>query len=333
MILRLKQILPVFLVIFLLFGCSPSTPDQVHEETGLIPVTFQSDWFAQPEYAGFYQALATGLYEKHGLDVTIVEGGPNADPLKRLLLRRCDFMNVRSDKAVVVYARGMPVKFVGATMQHNPEGILSHAENPITDFSQLDQKRIMVDVGAPWIDFIENKFGIQILRMPHNFGLSHYLNDKSFIMQCFITNEPYYVRKKGANPVVLPMWESGFDTYRGILVHTDFMKTHPDVVTAFVQATHEAWYDYLYNDPTPAHELIAQRNQQMTPDFMEFIRNSIIQYGIVDGSPNKPANIGKLDPERLKEHINVLFDLNVIDKKFEFSEVFPILPNLTFHTN
>jgi NitT/TauT family transport system substrate-binding protein len=329
MMRRYLLILPVLSILWILFGCKPETSEETADVNRLRAVTFQSDWFAQPEYAGFYQALATGLYRKYGLDVTIVEGGPNADPLKRLLLKRCDFMNIRSDNAIVAYSRGMPIRFVGVTMQHNPQGILSHAENPITDFKQLDGKRVMVDVGAPWIEFIEKKFNITIIRMPHNFGFSHYLNDQSFIMQCFVTNEPYYVRKHGANPVVLPMWKSGFDVYRGILVQADFMEKNPEVVNAFVSATQEAWHDYLYGDPTPAHKLIAERNSQMTPDFMEFIRKSMIEYGIVDGQPNDPENIGKMDPIRLQEHIEVLFDLKVIEKKFEFSEVFPILPSST----
>lgn len=297
------------------------------DESGLTPITFQSDWFAQPEYAGYYQALATGLYEEYGLDVTILEGGPNTDPTKRLMVKRCDAMNIRSDDAIVAYSRGMPVKFIGVTMQHNPQGILSHEEHAITDFKQLDGKRIMVDVGAPWIDFLEKKYDIQIARMPHNFGLSHFLNDKEFVMQCFVTNEPYFVKQKGASPHVLPIWESGLDTYRGIMVHADTWKENPEAMQAFVDATQEAWHDYLYRDPTPAHQLIAERNERMTQELMDFIRNAIIDYGIVDGKPNDPSNIGKMDRAFLQKNVDILYDLKVIDKKFEISELFPTLPS------
>ncbi len=322
-----------FVVLLLLTSCSPrsqsETRIQKDPDTGLIPLVFQSDWFAQPEYAGFYQALATGLYEKHGLDVTILEGGPNTDPTKRLLLKRCDIMNIRADDAIVAFSRGMPVKFIGVTMQHNPQGILSHEEHAITDFKQLDGKRVMVDLGAPWIDFIEKKYNIQLVRMPHNFGLSHYLNDKEFIMQCFVTNEAYFVRQKGANPHVLPLWESGLDTYRGIMVHADSWKNNRPALEAFVAATREAWLDYLYHDPAPAHQLISQRNDRMTPELMEFIRQSMLDYGIIDGKPNDPANVGKIERSFLQNNVDILYDLKVIDKKFEISELFPTLPPST----
>jgi NitT/TauT family transport system substrate-binding protein len=309
------------LAALLLVSCGRKTPD-AGNESGLVPVTFQSDWFAQPEYAGFYQALATGRYAQHGLDVTIVEGGPNADPMKRLLLKRCDFINGRSDDALVSFARGMPLRMVGITMQHNPESILSHAENPITDFRQLDGRRIMTNVAAPWLDYIERRYNIRVVRMPHNFGLSHFLNDQQFIMSCFLTQEPFYVREQGADPVVLPLMESGFDTYRGILAHADTVRDRPEVVRAFVQATHEAWHDYLYGDPSPAHALIASRNPAMTPEFMAFIRQNLLDYGMITGNPSDPANIGKMDEARLKTQIDQLHELGLIEKKFDFREVF-----------
>lgn len=311
----------------LLYACE-RRPEATPSKPGEVPrvsLVFQSDWFAQPEYAGFYQALATGRYADYGLDVTILEGGPNADPTKRLLLKRCDLMNIRADDAIVAHARGMPVRFIGVTMQHNPQGILSHAEHAITDFRQLDGRRVMVDVGAPWIDYIESKYDIQLIRMPHNFGLSHFLNDPKFIMQCFVTNEAYFVRQKGANPHVLPIWESGLDTYRGILVHAETWETKRPALEAFVRATQEAWHEYLYEDPAPAHDLIAQRNERMTPELMEFIRQSMLDYGIVDGKPNHPANIGRLEADKVQSNVDILHQLGVIDKKVDIFELFPTL--------
>lgn len=315
----------LLLAVFCLISCSSPEPEKADND--LISVTMQTDWLAQPEYAGFYQAKAAGIYEKYGLDVTIVEGGPNADPMKRLILKRCDFVNARSDDVIVAFARGMPVQFVGVTLQHNPLAILSHAENPITEFGQLDGKRIMVNVAAPWIDYLEGKYDIQVVRMPHNFGLSHYLNDKEFVMQCFLTNEPYQVRKLGADPIVLPMWKSGWDAYRGIVVHSDSLQDRPEVVEKFVNATHEAWQSYLFGDPSPAHELIQNRNPKMTDDFMGYIRSQLIENHMV--AKETAGSIGKFDPARLQEQIQILSDMKIIEKKFDYSEVFTIFASST----
>jgi NitT/TauT family transport system substrate-binding protein len=245
--------------------------------------------------------------------------------MKRLLLGRCDLINARADDVMVAFSRGMPLRFAGVTMQHNPQAILSHRAHAITDFRQLDGRRIMVDVSAPWVDFIERRYDIRVQRMPHNFGLSHYLNDERFIMQCFLTNEPYYVEKAGADPVVLPMWESGYDTYRGVVVTDDTWGKRPEAVRAFMAATREAWADYLYGDPSPAHQLIASRNPQMTAEFMDFIRSQLLEHGIIDGRPSSAANIGRLETGRLEVPHQALFELGVIEKKVDFEVLFPTL--------
>ena len=48
-------------------------------------VTFLTSWFAQAEHGGFYQAKATGLYERAGLDVTLRMGGPQVNGMQLLL--------------------------------------------------------------------------------------------------------------------------------------------------------------------------------------------------------------------------------------------------------
>src|SRR6202048_2109426 len=55
-------------------------------------VSFIPSWFAQAEHGGFYQAKATGLYEKAGLDVTIKMGGPQVNGSQLLLAGETDFM-------------------------------------------------------------------------------------------------------------------------------------------------------------------------------------------------------------------------------------------------
>lgn len=285
----------------------------------------QTDWFAQPEYAGFYQALALGYYEEAGIKIEIQEGGPNTGPLNRLLTGRAHFMNARSESAIVSVARGLPVRFVGVTLQHNPEAVLSHAEQAITDFRQLDGKSIMADLSAPWIRYIQHKYDISINLLPHNFGISHYLSDQSFVMACFLTNEPYFVRQQGANPSVLPVWESGFDSYRGILVHQELVDAEPEMVKKFVEATHRGWYSYLYEDPSPAHDLIAQRNPNMTPEFMDFIFRQIQEYGLVDGRPRAAENIGAFNESRMREQIEILKNIELIGNKIEFDDVFSMV--------
>ncbi len=55
-------------------------------------VTFMSSWYAQAEHGGFYQAVAKGIYKKHGLDVTIKMGGPQVNNMQLMLAGQADFI-------------------------------------------------------------------------------------------------------------------------------------------------------------------------------------------------------------------------------------------------
>src|ERR1700682_1692039 len=46
-------------------------------QTALDKVSFGTNWVAEAEHGGFFQALADGTYKSYGLDVTIVPGGPH----------------------------------------------------------------------------------------------------------------------------------------------------------------------------------------------------------------------------------------------------------------
>jgi len=59
-------------------------------------VTFLTSWFAQAEHGGFYQAKATGLYEKAGLDVTLKMGGPQVNGVSRIFTGQHPLHNDRS---------------------------------------------------------------------------------------------------------------------------------------------------------------------------------------------------------------------------------------------
>lgn len=219
---------------FVLVGCKPADEDV---ENHLIPVTLQTDWFAQPEHGGFYQALAKGYYAEEGLDVTIRSGGPNAMSLQGILRGRSHFAMHRADFILKQASEGVEIQMVMATLQHDPQAILLHASNPISRIEELDGKRVMAIPGLTWITFVERKFGIRLNILPHDFGLERFLQDPEFIQQCMLTNEPFYVQQQGVEAKVIPMRETGFDPYHGIYSLESFVRNNPDIVARFVRAS------------------------------------------------------------------------------------------------
>lgn len=290
-------------------GCRPDTGSSP-APTALV---LQTDWFPQPEHGGFYQALAKGYYAEAGLEVTILPGGPNAMSTQKVIKGTAHFAMNRADTIYSLSLRDAPMLMVMATLQHDPQALLLHADNPINSFAELDGQRIMAVPGLAWIRWVEARYDVRLEIIPHDFGMERFLNDPAFIQQCLLTNEPFYVEQAGVRAKVLPLRESGFDPYHGIYCLSDFAGEHPDVVQRFVAASVRGWRDFILNDPTPALELIAARNPRMTPAFMAFSYKTMKEKGLVTGADPSGAQIGWLDPKRLEALMREMWELGLVE--------------------
>lgn len=299
-------------VLALLAGCSRSElPGKAGEP---IPVMLQTDWYAQAEHGGFYQAVATGLYRDAGLDVTINQGGPGAFGTQKVATGQTAFAIGRSDDVLLAVQQGLPLVIVSALMQHDPQALLLHADNPVSSFPELDGKTVMTTPGAAWVRFLEAKFKIRLNIVPLNYGLAQFMADRNFIQQCFITNEPYFVRKNGIEPKTLLISEAGYDPYRVIFTSQKFLREHPDVVLAFVAASARGWHDFLKGENRAAKALIRADNDKMDEAFIDFSVQVMNASRLVAGDPAAGEYIGKLKPERLQAQIKALADVGMLDK-------------------
>ena len=305
-------------------GCGEKTaaPPAAGGPKPLTKVTLQTDWYAQPEHGGFYQALAKGYYREAGLDVTIDQGGPNTMGGPRLLKGDIQFSIARSDDVIVTVSRGLPVVMVGALMQRDPQAIMFHTSSGIHGFKDLDGRNIMTTPAANFIPIMEKKYGIKISITPLDFGLSRFMADPNFVQQCFITNEPYYVRKQGADIGILLLSDSGFSPYRVWFTSKKFAAEHPDVVRAFTAASIRGWRDYIEGDHVAADRLIGAENRQMLPEFIAYSVGAMKEYKLPAGDPAKGETYGQIKAERIAEQIRQLVEIGVLETPLKVEDVF-----------
>ncbi len=305
------------LLVALAAGCSRPP------ETGpvLRRVVFQSDWFAQAEHGGFYQALAKGYYREAGLDVDILTGGPGAGIKLKVAKGEADFGMNRGDDAILAVSRGLPLMMVMATLQHDPQALLLHADSPVKDFPDLDGRVVTAAVGMTWIPYIQQRYGIRFGLVPTTYGLASFLADRSVIQQCFLTSEPYFAQQKGVAVRVLPLTDTGYDMYHTVICRRELLRTEPEVVRAFVAASIRGWNDYLTGDPAPAHQLILARNRDMTPGQLAYSRQALIDHALVTGHPEKGEGTGQLRLDRIQEEIDRLRQFGVLEKPLRADEV------------
>src|SRR5215470_9376089 len=121
-------------------------------------VTFQTSWFAQAEHGGFYQAKATGLYDKAGLDVTVRMGGPQVNAMQLLLAGEIDFMMGYDLQVLKMLEQGLPVVTVATSFQFDLQGMMAH--DNVASLADLKDKTILVATAGrtTWWPWLKGKY-------------------------------------------------------------------------------------------------------------------------------------------------------------------------------
>lgn len=275
-------------------------------------VTIAMVWTGDPEAGGIYQAQATGLYKKNGLDVTVMKGGPQVNGAQLLVAGAVDFHVSGNGFSDLNYASsGAPGIAIMATMQKDPQVLLAHPDSGIENFADIKGHPVLMSKASSttWWRLLEVKFGFtdQQIR-PFTGSYAPFIVDDAAVTQDYITDEPFYVMQAGATftPKIFSLADNaGYVSYARILETTTAMvEKHPDVVQRFVDATIEGEYSYLYGDPTPGNVLIKKDDPELTDAMIAFSIDAIKENGIMDSGDSLKLGIGAMSDERWK----ALFD-------------------------
>ncbi len=267
-------------------------------------VIFGTNWKAEAEHGGFYQAKAMGLYEKYGLEVTIRQGGPQVNHAQLLAADKIDFnMGGNLFSQFNFDAQGIPVVTVAAFFQKEPQALFAHPGSGVRSFEDLRGRTLFISTGGrmTFWRWLKAEFGLEDSQIrPYTFNPGPFVADPESVQQGYVSSEPYAIERVGGfKPVVLLMADAGYDTYSTILqVKRRFIEERPEVVQAFVDASIEGWYHYLYGDPTPGNELIKQENPDMTDGQIAFSRKAMLDYGLVDSGDALTLGIGAMTDAR-----------------------------------
>jgi NitT/TauT family transport system substrate-binding protein len=291
-------------------------------------VVFGLDWKAEAEYGGYYQALATGLYAKHGLDVTIQEGGPQINHMQLLMAGRLDF-NLGGGRAIEFAAEKLPFLAVAAMFQRDLAVLMTHPGVGNDTFESLKGKPIMIggDTRNGWWRFLAAKYGYADSQIrPYTYNLAPFLSDKNAVQQGYVSNEPFLIREKaGFDPTVLALSDAGYLGYANILTTSQkLVDTNPDLVQRFVDSSIEGWYSYLYGDPSPANKLIRAANPEMPADLIAFGRKTMIARGTVDSGDTKTLGIGAMTDVRWKAFYDSMVAVGVYKPGIELSKAYTL---------
>lgn len=279
----------------------------VHAETpgGLDKVSFGTNWVAQAEHGGFYQAVADGTYARYGLDVKIVPGGPNVNNRIQLIAGKLDFfMSANTLQSFDAVANNVPVIAVAAIFQKDPQVFLAHPSAKIAKLEDLKPLTLFVSKeGMPtYFQWLKSEYGFSEDRVkPYTFNAQPFLADKTSAMQGYVTSEPFAVEKQAKfTPTVILLADYGFNAYSTLIeTRIAYAEKKPDLVQRFVDASIIGWYTYLYGDNAAGNALIKKANPEMTDDLLAYSVDKMKQYGIVDSGDAVKDGIGAMSDDRM----------------------------------
>jgi NitT/TauT family transport system substrate-binding protein len=293
-------------------------------------VTFGTNWKAQAEHGGFYQAVATGIYEKHGLDVTIRPGGPQVNHAQLLAAGQIDFnMGGNVFGAFNYVLNDIPMVTVAATFQKDPQILMAHPDQGFRTLADLKGRPILIsqDARTTYWEWLKAEFGFtdDMIR-PYTFNPAPFLADPGAIQQGYLTSEPFAVEREGGFvPQVFLLADAGYDTY-STTIETSWrlVEKNPDLVQRFIDGSIEGWYSYLYGDPAPANALIKADNPEMTDQQIAYSIAKLKEYGIVDSREAEQLGIGAMTDERWRNFFRFAADAGLYPKDLDLARAYTL---------
>ncbi len=293
-------------------------------------VSFGTNWVAEAEHGGFFQALADGTYRRYGLDVTIVPGGPNVNNRILLIAGKLDFfMTANTLQSFDAVANKVLVVAVAAMFQKDPQVFLAHPESKVVKLEDLKPLTLFVSkegIGS-YFQWLKSDYGFSEDKVkPYTFNAQPFLADPKSAMQGYVSSEPYAVEKRaGFKPTVLLLADYGFDAYSTLIeTRLNLVDSKPDLVQRFVDASIVGWYNYLYGDNKPGNDMIKKLNPDMTDELLAYSVKAMRDHGIVDSGDAVKDGIGAMSDARMASFFDKMVRAGVVRRDIDYRKAYTL---------
>jgi len=293
-------------------------------------VSFGTNWLAQAEHGGFYQAVADGTYEKHGLKVTIVQGGPQASNQALLMADKIQFY--MSGNLILPFSAAeqeVPLIEVAAIFQKDPQIFMVHPDAGVETFADLAKLPTIFMGDEVFVTIFEwMKASFEGFRdeqvKPYTFNPAPFIADPQSAQQGYATSEPYAVEQAaGWKPKVFLVADEGFNTYSTMIeAKTDFVAANKDLVQRFVDASIIGWYNYLYGDNAAANEAIKKDNPEMTDGQIAFSIATMKESGLIESGEALQLGIGCMTDARVKDFYDKMVAAGVVKAGLDYTKIY-----------
>jgi NitT/TauT family transport system substrate-binding protein len=307
--------------------CAPVT---AQAQRPLDKVSFGTNWVAEGEHGGHYQALVDGTYRRYGLDVTIVPGGPNVNNRLLLPVGKLDFfMSANTLQSFDAVEQNIPTLAVAAMFQKEPQVLMAHPDQGIEKFEDLKKLTLFISREglASYFQYLKADFGFSEAQVkPYTSNAQPFLADKRSAMQGYVTSEPYAIEKQaGFKPKVFLIADQGFNSYSTLIeTRRELVEKRADLVQRFVDASIIGWANYLYGDNKAANALIKKQNPEMTDELLAYSLAKMKEYGIVDSGDTATLGIGAMTDTRMRSFFDKMVRAGVVKPSLALDKAYTL---------
>lgn len=299
-------------------------------EGGFDKLSFGTNWVAEAEHGGFFQAVADGTYKAYGLDVSIVPGGPNINNRALLIAGKLDFfMTANTLQSFDAVANNVPVVAIAAIFQKDPQVFLSHPESKVETLDDLKPLTLFVSKEgiASYFQWLKSEYGFSEAKVkPYTFNPQPFIIDRRSAMQGYVTSEPFTVEQAAKfKPNVLLLADYGLDGYSTLIeTRRDLIDKNPDMIQRFVDASIVGWNHYLYGDNSAGNAMIKKLNPEMTDAMLAYSVDKMKQYGIVDSGDAIKNGIGAMNDDRYASFFDKMARAGVVSRGLDFRKAYTL---------
>ncbi|WP_407177394.1 ABC transporter substrate-binding protein [Bradyrhizobium sp. STM 3562] len=293
-------------------------------------VSFGTNWVAEAEHGGFFQAVADGTYKKYGLDVTIVPGGPNTNNRMLEIAGKIDFfMAANTLMSFDAVANNVPVVAVAAMFQKDPQVLLAHPETKATKLEDLKPLTLFVSKEGmtSYFQWLKSEYGFNEKNVrPYTFNPQPFIASAQSAMQGYVSSEPFAVEKAaGFKPTIFLLADYGYSSYSTLIeARRDLIEKKPDLVQRFVDASIIGWYNYIYGDNSAGNALIKKVNPEMTDELLANSVSKMREYGIVDSGDSLKNGIGAMSDERMTSFFQKMVKAGVVRPDLDYRKSYTL---------
>lgn len=294
-------------------------------------LSFHTDWRAQAEHGGYYQAIAAGLYRKAGIECELRPGGPSLNIGQLLLAGRVDMIMSNSFEAFTFVREGAPFFTIASIFQKDPQVLIAHPGSGFDSFEKLKGRILLIGAGGrvTYWPYLRKKYGLKDEQLrPYNFQMAPFLANPNAVQQGFLSSEPYSIAQAlGREPEVMLLADAGFSAYQTtIAISRKLAQEKKDLIQRFVDATLEGWAQYLKGGPATeaANAMIKRDNPDQTDDRIAYAIKVLNRRGIVMSGDALTGGIGAMSDARWKGFYEQMADVDVLPRGLDVRQAYTL---------